>query len=276
MEEIKSRTAFWTVTLPDDDYLILKELGTWQTFQRRLIDRLVQYLKEHGDPGLVIGVVELGPKRSARTQTPMPHIHIVTTGWGRMLRNGTWLLNPGVVEWLIAMAAQDAGLPARERAAASNIQPVRASVRSYLSKYLSKAVHVEDVRTDDGWENLIPHQWWNRSQALKEYVDGCIFHLPPAFAAFVVQQRNRLESLGLGYGSVVEVGRRKTKTMDLPVEVFRFRWRDGEALLSGMEWFLCWCSSPSSFEREVDRCLDEADASRQASSVDSAGALVAR
>jgi len=86
-------------------------------------------------------------------------------------------------------------------------------------------------------------------------VDGHLFRLPPAFAAFVCQQRARLEALGLGFARVVEVGRRKTKTLDMPIEALAFGWRDTSALQVGLEWFALWVDSPSLFEREVDGCI---------------------
>ena len=269
MEEVRSRLAFWTVSLPDRDYPWLLKQKSWPVFQRRLVDRLIQYLTLHGDPALVLAVVELGDKRSNRTGRPMPHIHIVCSGYGsRVKGTGTWLLSPGLMDQLVAEACRDAGLEAREREASSRIEPIRTSVRGYLTKYLRKGSRVEDLNLDDGWDALVPHQWWNRSAKAKALVDGHLFRLPPSFAAFVIQQRARLEQLGLGFARVVEVGRRKSKTVDRAIEALCFQWASTEALTAGVEWFSCWCSSPSTFEREADRCLDVAALARQTSSVD--------
>lgn len=246
-EEFRSRLAMWTVTLPDEDYWDLRELGTWPVFQRRLPDRLVQLLHEHGIEALVVGVVEIGDKRSARTGRPMPHIHIVTTGWGAKLPNGAWLLRPEVMDQLVASACADAGLPSRPRPAASQISPIRTSVRAYLSKYMTKGSQ-DAERISEGWEALIPRQWWNRSEQAKKLVDGHLFRLPPAFAAFICQQRARLEGLGLGFSRVVQVGQRKTITGDRAIEVFCFQFRDPEALLQGLECFGAWVMSPAAFE----------------------------
>lgn len=247
MEEIRSRLGMWTVTLPDEDYRDLRELGTWPVFQRRLVDRLVQYLKAHGDPALVLAVVEVGGRRTARTGRPMPHVHIVTTGWASRLGNGTWLLCPGAMDQLVASACADAGLPSRARPAASQVAKIRSSVRSYLSKYMTKGAQ-EPGSLADGWDALIPRQWWNRSEAAKDLVDDHLFRLPPSFAAFVCQQRARLEGMRLGFARVVQVGTRQTLTGERAIEAFCFRFRDPEALLQAIECWGAWVISPAAFE----------------------------
>ena len=81
-QQIKKRMALWTVNLPMGWYLELKETALWPLFQRRLIDLLTQHLVGAGDVALVLGVVELSPKRGEREGRPLPHLHIVTSGWG--------------------------------------------------------------------------------------------------------------------------------------------------------------------------------------------------
>ena len=110
LEEFRPRLAFWHVTLPDEDYEDLRQLGTWPVFQRRLFDRLTQYLKEHGDPALMVGVCEVGEKRLERTSRPMPHLHIVTTGYRSKVSKGTYLLRPSVMDGIVQKACLDACL----------------------------------------------------------------------------------------------------------------------------------------------------------------------
>jgi hypothetical protein len=255
LEEFRPRLAFWHVTLPDEDYLDLKELGTWSVFQRRLFDRLTQYLKEHGDPALMVGVCEVGEKRLERTSRPMPHLHIVTTGYRSKVSKGTYLLRPSVMDGIVQKACLDAGLPPRDRQAASRMEPIRHSVRGYVDKYVTKGSGMPGKATDGGWEALVPHQWWNRSDGLHRYAEGLLFHLPPAFVAFVLQQRQRLETARLGFGRVVQVGRRKTKTMDLPIEVECFRFWSPEHLLQCWELFHWWCRDPGAWEDGGAACL---------------------
>ena len=243
MEEFRARTAMWTITLRDEDYLQLASTRNWPLFQRRAIDLLVRYLKANGDEAVVIACVEIGGKRNARTGRPDPHIHVITTGWGRRHVDGGWLLSPQRMDELVAKACQYAGLPLAERPAASSISQVKHSVASYMSKYLTKQAPVDVSSIDGEWSELIPRQWWNQSEACKALVDGCLFKLPRSFAAFVVRNSMLLEGLGLGRGGMVVVGHKKTKLAELPIEMFRFRFLTPEKLHQAMELFVVWVSN---------------------------------
>ena len=243
MEDFKRKTAMWTVTLLDSDYELLLTSRGWAKFQRRIIDLLCRYLKANGDPAIVIGVCEVGSKRFARTGRPDPHLHLVTTGYGSRDKQGRWLLRPDVMDELVAKACQYAGLPSAERPAASQLAPVRHSVSSYLSKYLTKQMPVDLRVMSPTVEELIPRQWWNQSEACKAMVDGCLVKLPPAFAAFCVRHQVMLERMELGRAGTRTVGWKKTKLCDMPVECWRFAFRSPEALMAAMELYALWVSN---------------------------------
>ena len=241
MEDFKERLAFMTVSLPDEDLHRMAGTNIWPRFQRRYVDLLTRHLQEHGDEALVVAVVEIGDFRARRTGRPLPHIHLVCTGWGRKIGHRRYLLSPEVHDDLINRAAAYAGLPASDRRAAGNIQPIKKSVKNYVSKYLTKQAPVKEVDLGDGYEDLIPRQWWNRSEAACALLDGHLFRLPQAFAAFVVQRQAELEGHGLGRGGPVQIGVRKTMTGDLPIEIFRFQFKDPESLHSALELYALWC-----------------------------------
>ena len=240
LDDFRSRTAMWTVTLEDEDYIALSVSRKWPDFQRRITDLLVRYLQANGDAGLVIAAVEIGAKRFARTGRPDPHIHIVTTGWKTKDVNGQYLLRPVVMDELVAKACQYAGLESRERPACSNISGIRHAVGAYMSKYLSKQMPVTPEALKGQWENLIPRQWFNQSKACKAMVDGATIKLPPAFSAFVVRQQKLLEQFGCGKGGVRTVGYKKRKIEDVPIEVFCFKFVSPEKLHEAMELFALW------------------------------------
>jgi hypothetical protein len=246
--------VLWTVTLPDGDYEDLRLNGRWQVFQRGITDGLARYLRSVGLPALVLAVVEVGNERSARTGRPMPHIHVVCAGWGARGRDGQWLVTPQMGDRLVASACRAAGLPERERPACSRVEKVQRGVKAYLSSYLKKGSDLSACDLGDGWEALVPHQWWNRSREAKELCDGHTWRLPVAFAAFVEQQRARLERLGLGIGLLKTIGRRQTKTVDRAIDVLCFQWASVETFRQGLEWFVVWAHSPPAFEAEADRC----------------------
>jgi hypothetical protein len=171
----------------------------------------------------------------------LPHIHFVCSGRGKRKPNGRWLLDRSDHDLIIAKAAQYAGLPTTDRRAAGNIQPVRKSVKNYVSKYLTKQAPVKEVQLDDGYDDLIPHQWWNRSANAHALLEGHLFKLPQGFAMFLVRRQKMLEDQKLGRGGHVQIGVRKTMTGDFPIEIFRFQFFSPEALHSALEYYALWC-----------------------------------
>jgi len=246
MEDFRERLCFGTCSLPDEDLHRMAGTDMWPRFQRRYIDLITQHLKQHGDEALVVAVVEIGDIRARRTGRPLPHIHFVCSGYGKRKRNGRWLFDRSDHDRIIAKAAQYAGLPACARPAAGNIQPIRKSVKNYVSKYLTKQAPVKDVDLSDGYEELIPRQWWNRSEAACALLDGHLFKLPQGFAAFVVQRQAELEGQKLGRGGPVQIGVRKTITGELPIEIYRFQFVSPEALHQALELYALWCLTEQS------------------------------
>ena len=246
LDDFRSRTAMWTVTLLDEDYIDLSITQKWPDFQRRISDLLIRYLQSYDDAALVIAAVEVGAKRFARTGRPDPHIHIVTTGWKTKRPDGEWLLSPVVLDELVAKACQYAGLPSRERPAASNISGIRHAVGAYMSKYLSKQMPVSPEAMQGQWESLIPRQWFNQSKACKAMCDGAVIKLPPAFSAFVVREQKLLEQFGCGKGGVRTVGYKKRKIEDVPIEVFCFKFVSPEKLHEAIELFALWVENEES------------------------------
>ena len=252
-----------TVNLPPGWYLHLKETKLWPLFQRRLIDHLTQYLKEHGDIALVLGVVELGPKRGDRTGRPYPHLHIVTSGWGARREGGGWLISPQVMDGLVVKALTSCGLRVEGALSSSNVDGIKQSVKSYLRAYLKKQVGVPDLDLSGGWDELVPRQWWNRSSGARRLVDGHCFRLPSLFVYWMLKERTTLEDLKLGIGGISVVGTRRTLTAERPIEIEYFRFVSPAAIARAIELWLLYERDPWSFREEVRVCLGSGDLDRQ-------------
>ena len=201
LEEKRSLLSFWTVTLPTEGLLALLRLGTWAQFQDRVRKELTRKLQVAGLPQLVVGVVELQPKRSHATGLPCPHLHVVFQG--RIKRGGHWVLSPADLDGVILAALATAGVhapadcdPDQWVASAGNVQQVKKSVRAYLSKYMTKGSG-DCVRwIGSEVEGLIPHQWWFWTKEMRALVLAHVFPLHFGFVAWVHEMRHELEKAG--------------------------------------------------------------------------------
>ena len=245
MDDFRERLCFWTITLPNEDYEGMAGTRQWPAFQRRCLDLLLRYLRENGDEALAVGAVEIGALRLRKTKRPMPHIHVVTTGWGRRRRDGQWLCSPKVMDQIIAKAAQYAGLERRLRLAASNVAPVRTSCHNYVSKYLTKDPPPDQMDLSDGWDELVPRQWWQASEGARALVEGHVYKLPVGFAAFLVNRQICLENARLLHARTVAIAHRQTITGPVPIEVTRFAFRSTEAIHAALEYYALWCRDPN-------------------------------
>ena len=264
LEEVRTRIAFWTVTLPNEDYECLAKKDAWSKFQTRIGDLLKRHLLSLGLPPLVIGVVEIGSERFRRTGKPMPHLHLAFYGWRCRGNDGQYLIKASDMDLIVNKAAQYAGLPSRERASCSRVEEVRLSIKSYLKKYMTKAIDVDTSNVEGDWLNCVPRQWWLRTKELKDWVEGHFFHLPPAFVAFVLQQRKRLEAMNIGMGGSAIVGWRKSMTLgQIAIERDFFRFFGARYLAWALEWYAVWAHSPPAFEEAADGWLAKGGDCRQ-------------
>ena len=263
LEEYKSRMALWTVNLPTEDYLDLAESGKWPLLQRRLCEYMTQALRDLDLPALYVSVCEIGPDRLRDTGIPCPHIHALVGGWGARDAKGSFRLTPAVSDAVIRKACTSVGLEVRERRWAGQLAPIRYSVRSYLGKYLTKTGCSHEKAAASDYGSLIPRTWWNRSDDLYQMLQGHVFHLPRAFVAFVLQQRQKLEALGVCWVSSVVVGQRETLLGYKDIEVDRIQFRQPERLLRCLELFAHWLSDPIPWNRPGWGCSDMAALARQ-------------
>ena len=263
LEEYKSRMALWTVNLKTEDYLDLAESGKWPLLQRRLCEYMTQALRDLDLPALYVSVCEIGPGRLRDTGIPCPHIHALVGGWGTKDAKGSYVLNAAVSDAVIQKACTSVGLEVRDRSRAGQLVRIEYSVRAYLGKYLTKTGCSHEKAASSDYGSLIPRTWWNRSDDLYQLLQGHVFHLPRAFVAFVLQQRQKLEALGVCWVSSVVVGQRETLLGFKDIEVDRIQFRQPERLLRCLELFAHWLADPIPWNRPGWGCSDMAALARQ-------------
>lgn len=195
LEETRPLLAFWTVTLPPEAIEPLRAADSVALFQDRLRKELVRQLERAGLVPLVVGVVELQPKRSGRESRPLPHWHVVFQG--RQNRSEPWRLSRQVLDGVIASALESAGACGCDLRAAGNVQPVRRSVRAYLACYMTKKAVDPSPWVGGVWEALLPRQWWFWSRPLRAWVLQHILPLAFELLAWVHEHREPIQSRGL-------------------------------------------------------------------------------
>jgi hypothetical protein len=188
MEERRACCGMWTISLPDEVLRGIRELDTWPAFQSSIRRRLARALREAGVPALLVGVVEIHPKRSRREGQELPHIHILFRG--KAHRWQAWALPPERFDLMIRWAIWDADVLYLGRLTGSKVEPVKKSVARYLCSYLKKSSRFGGSDGED-WPDprLIPRQWWFRSAEAKQLVQDLSAQLPPEFLSFLVDRR---------------------------------------------------------------------------------------
>ena len=167
------------------------------------------------------------------------------------------------MDGLVMKALASCGIRVDEVPSASQVAGIRHSAKSYLRAYLKKQVDLPSVDLGDGWIELVPRQWWNRSAAARALVDGHYFKLPPDFVYWMLSQRQDLEELKLGIGGISVVGSRKTLTGERPIEIEWFRFFSPAAISRAIELWLLYERDPWSYREEVRSCLGSGDLDRQ-------------
>lgn len=255
LEAFRPLLSFWTITLPTPALFHLLWGAGWAKFQDEVRHRLRQLLVKKGLPPLLVGVVEVQPKRLLKKGVFAPHLHIVFQG--RHHFRGAWVLTTEDLDGVIKSALLRCGVRMVNDEAwepflksAGNVQQVKKSVRAYLSEYMTKGC--DDVAPYAGgfWDRLIPKQWWLWSRECRQMVEAHRINLPQGFIGWVFKNRDVFVERGLIY----------CFWLDVPQEAYatwRVRWLKTENLaLIVSEWM-------ESLEDRTWRALTEVGVYRQ-------------
>jgi len=159
------RLTFATVTLPE---LPPDELGIIQERWHEVVDNyrreMSRKLKRWGLSGELVGVTEIQEKRYAESGFPVLHLHTVFVGMGT---SGGWAIRPEDHDriWRKSIQAVFHG-PLPDFGKACQLASVEKDVEGYLGKYMSKGSAVIAKVVADGYDWVLPKQWWNCSRSL--------------------------------------------------------------------------------------------------------------
>jgi hypothetical protein len=229
---MRKRLAFWTVTLSPQQLDRIESRETWSDFQNAIRHRLVRALKARGLRPLVVGVVEIHPKRSAEEGRLCPHLHLCFVN--RQHQWGRWILSTADLDLIICKALVAAGCFDLDVRAAGNVQPVKRSVAGYLSHYMKKGsgpVSTESHPSGAGAWKLLPRQWFMQSRPMLAMVRSMTVRLPLAFVAWCHDRRSYVVEQGWAEHQQVEIPDPRAPA------VYSFLWSSVESVAAALAWW---------------------------------------
>ena len=169
------RLGFGTATVPRFSDCVLRAIGQqWGEITRRFFQKLRRCCEKKGRQFIYYGVTEIQEKRYKSYGIPVPHLH-----WGYVCRDNKrsefyfssndvrrfW--KQSIMESLSRVGVTPIGKYVNFRASI-DIQIVKKSIGAYMSKYLSKGVKCVQEMIENGFESLMPKQWWFASMQMKK------------------------------------------------------------------------------------------------------------
>lgn len=186
LEQHRSSCAFWTVSVPDQALAGLAEPMAWARFQSNLRHRLVRLLKRRMGQALVLGVVEVHPKRSERMGYAIPHLHILYRG--KRPGERRWRIRTHELDRMIGQALEAAGVVGVDCSRSGRVVAVKKSVAAYLSSYMTKKAAPVFERGRGEFPVIRVCQWWLMSRAMKQWIEDCTVPVDPNFLAFAIDR----------------------------------------------------------------------------------------
>ena len=169
--------GFGTATIPRFSDCILRAIGQqWGEIVRRFFQKLRRSCKKKGREFIYYGVTEIQEKRYKSYGIPVPHLH-----WGYVCRDNKrseFYFTPddarrfwqqSVTESLSRVGVTPIGKHVNWRASIDT-QVVKKSIGAYMSKYLSKGARCVQKMIDEGFESMLPKQWWFACMQMKKAV----------------------------------------------------------------------------------------------------------
>ena len=167
--------GFGTATVPRYSDCVLRAIGQqWSEITRRFFQKLRRCCEKKNRSFVYYGVTEIQEKRYKSYGIPVPHLH-----WGYVCRDNRrseFFFTPcqvrrfwkeSITESLSRVGVTPIGKYVNYRASV-DIQVVKKSIGAYMSKYLSKGVKCCEKMIEEGFESLMPKQWWFASMQMKD------------------------------------------------------------------------------------------------------------
>jgi hypothetical protein len=161
----KKRLTFATTTLPHlspEDYALIHE--SWHRVVDNYRREMGRLLRSCGLPGDIVGVSEIQPQRFNETGVPWLHAHWLFEG---TTLSGRRAVLPKVHDSIWKKSLELVlGRTLPKLKSACKLETPRSDVSEYLGKYASKGCAELRAVLANGWEWILPKQWYSCSRSL--------------------------------------------------------------------------------------------------------------
>lgn len=164
----------------------------WGQIVRKFLQELTRLLKRRGLPEDYVNVTEIQEDRLKQRKLLVPHLHIVFVG---RLPRKTWAIDKTEIRELwnrIISNHTDVDFDGR---ASTRIEPIKHSVRNYLTKYISKGTAIEKAK-EYGLTEQLPRRWYSMTRNLANAVKASIQKLDAGITDFIERNLERFKQYG--------------------------------------------------------------------------------
>lgn len=196
--------SFLTLTLPPAAVVeALRNPDGLRASYRHFRKILQQKLARAGLPDVFASVCEIHPQRSEREGIAIPHWHLAFVG---RKPGKSWEVSTTWVQetWANSLARNGLIPDDVELVAATNVQPVRKSLRRYMSKYLGKGYAVPESVNEEKYFSLLPGQMHYVGEKLLKMVKQGITKLVGGAAEVFWESINRLKKSAVRLSGTVD------------------------------------------------------------------------
>ena len=170
-------TGFGTATVPAFHPRVLYAIGErWGEITRRFFQKLRRSCERKGKAFIYYGVTEIQEKRYKSYGIPVPHLHFAYVCRDNRGSEFYFTASQARRFWQESITESVARLDVAYEGesisfqASIDLQIVKKSVSAYMGKYLTKGVKVCDKMIEDGYEEMMPKQWWFACMQMKKWL----------------------------------------------------------------------------------------------------------
>lgn len=171
----KEQLSFLTLTMPSFSMEEGRRVqSNWSELMQHFKNAFAKKCRKEGLSLDYVYCVEIQSLRSRSAGWPVLHIHMLFVG--RNSPRGAWRIKTSEIDAMWKASLEHILRTTVDVKCACNVQQVKKSAESYLSKYLSKGCGSMNEWREEGLSEFFPPHWWGMSSALRARVRGQTYY----------------------------------------------------------------------------------------------------